>query len=299
MKVWVAGIEGGWSGERMVAALSNLKIDAKLITLSDCSHDLMSGKVSCHDCDLGSLDALIVRKLGDPIDPLTPSRLNLLRTLERRGVKLFSSAQAIDNANDRYRMSLSLAEAGVPIPETIVTESLEEAVSLVERWGRVVVKPLLTSKGRGMQLLNSEGAYRLALKHWSHRQVSPFYVQRYVSTSRDIGVALLGNQIIGAFQRVAAPGAWQTTIREGGHYEPFAPDSTVAALAQKAAEPFGLDYTVVDLVQSGDQWLAYEVSAFGGFSGLWACGIDVAAKLAHYVLAHLGMPSRVNRARSR
>jgi tetrahydromethanopterin:alpha-L-glutamate ligase len=299
MKIWVAGLPGGWSGERMVAALSSVKVDTKLISLADCSHEILSGRVTCQGEDLCSLDALVVRKLGDPIDPLTPSRLNLLRTLERRGVKVFSSAAAIDEANDRYRMSLQLAEAGIPLPETIVTESLDEAVSLVERWGRVVVKPLLTSKGRGMQLLRRDDAYRLSLKHWNHRSTSPFYVQRYVEATSDIGVALLGNQIIGAYQRVAAPGAWQTTIREGGHYEPYAPDSTVAALAQRAAEPFGLDYTVVDLVRSDNEWLAYEVSAFGGFSGLWACGIDAAAKLAHYVLAHIGLPARMKHGRRR
>lgn len=299
MRIWVAGVPGGWSGQKMVAALANLKVDTKLIALSDCSHDLLSGNVRCQDDELSTLDGLVVRKLGDPIDPLTPSRLNLLRALENRGVKVFSAAAAIADANDRYRMSLSLVEAGIIIPETIVTESLDEAMSLVERWGRVVVKPLLTSKGRGMQLLSRDGAYSLALKHWSHRDTSPFYVQRYVAATRDIGVALLGSQIIGAYQRVAATGSWQTTIREGGHYEPYAPDSKVSALAQRAAEPFGLDYTVVDLVQSNGEWLTYEVSAFGGFSGLWACGIDAAARLANYVVAHIDLPARVTHARMR
>jgi len=293
VRIWVAGVPGGWSGKRMVAALENLKIETKLISLSDCSHELLSGRVDCDGEDLSSLDGLVVRKMGDPIDPLTPTRVNLLRRLEGHGVRIFSPAAAIEEANDRYRMSLRLAEIGVPLPETIVTESADEAMSLVEKWERVVIKPLLTSKGRGMQLLSSDGAYRLSLKNWSHRGASPYYVQRYVATSRDIGVAILGNQIVGAYQRVAAPGEWQTTIRAGGHYEPFAPDSRVSRLALTAAEPFGLDFTVVDLVQSGDDWLVYEVSAFGGFSGLWSCGIDAASKMAHYVVAHVDIPARV------
>ncbi len=297
MRIWVSGVSGGWSGEKMVAALSKLQVDTRLIHLSECSHDLLSGRIECNGEDLTSLDGLVVRKMGDPIDPLTPTRINLLRRLERRGVRVFSPAAAIEEANDRYRMSLRLAELGVPIPETVVTESVDEAMHLVERWDRAVVKPLLTSKGRGMQLLSSDGAYRLSLKNWSHRGSSPFYVQRYVAAARDIGVAILGSQILGAYQRVAAAGAWQTTIRAGGHYEPFAPDSRVSRLALEAAQPFGLDFTVVDLVQSGDDWLVYEVSAFGGFSGLWASGIDAASRLANYVVANIDLPSRVVNAR--
>ena len=50
--------------------------------------------------------------------------------------------------------------------------------------------------------------------------------------------------------------------------------------AERAARAFGLDYTVVDLVEHGDDFLLYEVSAFGGFRGLHeACGVDAAVAL--------------------
>lgn len=292
MKIWVAGVQDGWSGTRMVSALSRLKVDTRLIELANCSLSLSDRAVRCGGDDLSSLDALVVRKLGEPTDPLTPYRVNLLRALESAGVRVFSPSEAIEEANDRYRMTLRLAAAGIPIPETVVTQSVEECIALVERWRQAVVKPLFTSKGRGMVLLDRDSAYRLTLKNLEHRNRFPFYIQRFVPASCDVGVALLGSTVLGAFKRVAAPGSWQTTIRTGGRYEPFAPDSTVSQIAAAAAAQFGLDYTVVDLVETNGEWLVYEVSAFGGFSGLWACGIDAATSLSHYVMTHLDRPSR-------
>ncbi len=88
--------------------------------------------------------------------------------------------------------------------------------------------------------------------------------------------------MLGAFRRVTG-GSWQTTIREGGHYEPFEPDKEAVKIALKAAGAFGLDYTVVDVVPDRGN-LVYEVSAFGGFSGLRACGLDAAAGYAEYAV---------------
>jgi ribosomal protein S6--L-glutamate ligase len=275
----------------MTSVLNKLKVESLIFPLSECSLDLKTGVVSWEGKDLSELDGIVVRKLGDPVDPLTPSRVNLLYQLSSQGVKVLSSPQAIEKANDRYRMSLKLSQAGIPIPETVITESVDEASCVVEDWGKAILKPLFTSKGRGMLLVDDEGAYRLALKHWQDRKRFPFYLQRYVPAQYDIGVALLGKQILGAYQRVAPSHTWQTTIRSGGHYEPFSPNSRVAELARRAADPFGLDFTVVDMVPYGEEYLVYEVSAFGGFSGLWACGIDAASIYANYILVHLSIPA--------
>lgn len=288
MRIWVAGIHGGWSSERMTSTLRRLGVQSTLFCLSECGLQLQTGRILCNGEDIPALDAVVVRKLGDSTDSLTPYRVNLLHHLAHTGVRVFSTPRAIEQANNRYRMSLKLSQASVRMPETIVTESVDEAVRVIERWGTAVLKPLFTSKGKGMVLLDSDGPYRLALKHWQDRERFPFYLQRYVPAQSDIGVAVLGRRIWGAYQRIAAPGSWQTTTAAGGRYEPFSPTTEVADIALQAAAVFDLDYTVVDLVKHHDRYLVYEVSAFGGFSGLWACGIDAAFTLANYVLAGIG-----------
>jgi len=59
----------------------------------------------------------------------------------------------------------------------------------------------------------------------------------------------------------------------------------IERLALRAADVFGLTFTGVDLVEGPDGYLTYEVSAFGGFGGLWHTqGIDAARLYAEHVV---------------
>jgi ribosomal protein S6--L-glutamate ligase len=298
MKIWVAGMPGGWSSEQMVIALKRLKIESRLFPLSECTMDFIKGRVLWQGRDLSKLDAIVVRKMGDPTDPLTPFRVNFLYQLAAKGVRIFSPPKFIEDVNDRYRMTRLLTAGGISMPETIVTEDLEQAYDVVDRWGKAVLKPIFTSKGRNMLLLDREGPYRLSLKRWQSKGHSPFYLQRFVPAMHDIGVAVMGKQILGAFRRVASVESWQTTIRTGGHYEPFKEDSQIADMVNKIINILDFDYTVIDFVPVESGYLVYEVSAFGGFSGLWECGIDAPSIFSKYVVTCLAAP-RIRSARVR
>lgn len=289
LRVGVAGIPEAWSTELLRSALRAAGAEAMAFRLADCVADLRTGAVSVAGTDLGTFDGVVVKKLGVSTDPLTPSRVNLLRQLEWRGVRVFSPARAIAQANDRHWMSLRLNQAGIPTPHTLVTENLDEAEEIIARWERVVVKPLFTSKGRGMLLLFSDRAHRLKLRRWRRVWRMPFYLQEYVPhTGRDLSVAVLDGRVLGAYYRVAAPDAWMTTTSSGGHYEACATTPEIARLAVAAASLFGLDFTCVDLVEGPSGYVAYEVSAFGGFAGLWQThGIDVAGLYAEHIVRTL------------
>jgi ribosomal protein S6--L-glutamate ligase len=175
------------------------------------------------------------------------------------------------------------------MPRTVVTESLDEAEAAVLKWGRAVLKPLLTSKGRGMVLLSRKAAPRIALRRYRQDGHSPLYLQEFVpSAGRDIAVAVLGGRVIGAYCRVAREGEWQTTTAAGGHYEPCPIYDSATELALRAAQVFGLDFTTVDMVETDAGWLVYEVSAFGGFAGLRkTLAVDAATMYAEHIIKRL------------
>jgi ribosomal protein S6--L-glutamate ligase len=192
-------------------------------------------------------------------------------------------------------MTVELARAGLPVPETAVTEDTEEAMDTVERFGAAVVKPLFTSKGRGMKRLAPTPDLRAALDRHRAEGLGPFYLQRYVEhPGRDLGIAVLDGRYLGAYWRVAGPGQWMTTIRAGGRYAPADPPVEAIDLAVRAANHFGLVFTGVDLMEMPDGGFAVlEVSAFGGFRGLFeGCGIDAAPALAQVLLRHFAATSR-------
>jgi ribosomal protein S6--L-glutamate ligase len=283
----VAGTEGGWSSEQMVKALRNHGVDSKLFSLNQVHLDLQSGAVTLGSTDLSELDGLAVRKLGDSSDLKSWFRINFLDWLSHMGMRIFSKPESIRNAVDRFKMTLELSRKNIPAPQTVITESVDTALDVIHEWGKAVLKPLLTSKGRGMVLLDKKNASEI-LPKWKDAYTSPFYLQQFVPSRWDTGVAVLGSEIIGGYKRVARAGSWKTTTSSGGKYEKFSPDLRAIELAKEVSSIFKLDFTVVDLVPFEGDYLVYEVSAFGGFTGLWeTSGIDVANLYAEYIIKEL------------
>jgi ribosomal protein S6--L-glutamate ligase len=206
MRIGVAGISGAWSSEQLAASIRKEGADSFVFSLGHTTHDLATGLVQWQAQDLRHLDGVVVKKLGDQSSAWGRLRLHALRALEVAGVRVFSPADVIDVAMDRYRMMMRLAEAGLPIPETIAAESQEGLAAAIRRLGDCVVKPVYTSKGRGM--IRVDGANQKAIDAASLAGGDQRYlVQKFVQApGRDIGATVIGGTSVGAFFREARDG---------------------------------------------------------------------------------------------
>jgi ribosomal protein S6--L-glutamate ligase len=294
MRVAVIGQPGAWSTERLAAAVGRAGAEALIVELARCSVRLPDPRLFHRGRPLQGVAGALVKKIGDPAEgACVIQRLNLLHHLERSGVPVLSPPGRLEVAVNRNRMTLELAHAGVPVPETLVTEDPTEAEAAVERFGAAVVKPLYTSKGRGMQRVDPSLDLRAFFARW-RREAGPIYVQRFIKhPGRDLGLAILEGKCLGAYWRVARDDQWMTTILSGGRYEAAEPSPEAVDIALRAARHFGLLFTGVDLMETPEGgFVVLEVSAFGGFRGLLqACGIDAAPALAGAGLAHFGRHS--------
>lgn len=283
----VVGQPGAWSTERLAGALRAAGAEALVVDLAACALRLPEPGV-WHQGRRLDVEAAVVKKIGDAAGGWTVrERLQILRHWEASGVPVWSAADRLEVAVDRYRMTVELVRAGLPVPETVITEDVGEAVASVERFGAAVLKPLFTSKGRGMVRLDPALDVRRILERHRAENADPFYLQRFVKhPGRDLGVAVLDGRCLGAYWRIAGDGQWMTTVLSGGRYAPADPPAEALALAERAARHFGLLFTGVDLIEADDGFTVLEVSAFGGFRGLLdGCGVDAAPRLADAVLS--------------
>jgi ribosomal protein S6--L-glutamate ligase len=286
MRIAVVGQPGAWSTERLTTALRRAGADARVVDLAACAIRLPEATVY-HDGRPLQVDAAVVKKIGDTAGGwAVRERLQILRHLEAGGVPVWSAPDRIEAAVDRARMTVELVRAGLPVPETVITEDVTEAAAAVARFGSAILKPLFTSKGRGMQRLGPSLDLPRLLACHAQEQPGPFYLQRFVKhPGRDLGVAVLDGAYLGGYWRVAGRDQWMTTILAGGRYERAEVPADVIGLAVRAAAHFGLLFTGVDLIESDEGYRVLEVSAFGGFRGLLdACGIDAAPLVAAAVL---------------
>ncbi|MEM2005435.1 MAG: RimK family alpha-L-glutamate ligase [Zestosphaera sp.] len=207
-------------------------------------------------------------------------RVNTLRQLEMRGVTLMNSAQGFMNARDKYRATQLLANAGLRVPETKLTEDVYVLSETVRNWGRAVFKPLIGSMGYGSLLVTDPDVAFIIGKTWlSHSQ--PVLLQRYMrSKDRDIRVFVVGGEVLGAIYRYKPENTWKTNVAQGAKVEGAVVDVELKELSIKATEALGLDYAGVDVGETEEGYVIYEVNAMPNWQGFYAgTGISPAPKI--------------------
>jgi ribosomal protein S6--L-glutamate ligase len=289
-KIGVIGVASGWSSQQLTAAVAARTGQHCLIELEHVALDVARGVVHYRDQDLAQFDALVVKKLGQRYAPELLDRLEILHLLSERGVRVFSKPASLMRLLDRLSCTVMLRLADIPMPPTFITEDVDLAVEAVERYGKAILKPLFTSKARGMQVVEANPGTRAAIQAFRAAGNPVLYIQQMVDLpGHDLGVVFLGGEYLACYSRVAHDASWHTSSSKGGKYRAYEPSDEIIAVARCAQAPFELDFTCVDVVESADGPLVFEVSAFGGFRGLLeAHGIDAAQRYADYVLRKLG-----------
>ncbi|MGV8074613.1 MAG: carbamoyl-phosphate synthase large subunit [Syntrophobacteraceae bacterium] len=88
--------------------------------------------------------------------------LNIARELSEAGVKIIGTPpETIDLAEDRDRFRQMMEKLGIPMPESGMASTLEEALAIAERIGYpLMVRPSYVLGGRGMEIVYDEEMLR-------------------------------------------------------------------------------------------------------------------------------------------
>lgn len=290
MNIGVIGIRGAWSTESLSKHLHSKGAGGAVIELGEICYDLGRDEFYHHRHSLEDFDGFILKKMGNEYSSSLLDELELLEMLERRGFSFFSSPRKIRRMISRLSCTIRLREAGIPMPETFITEDVEDAVDWAVRNAPVILKPLYSTKARGMALITEAAGARKHITALQARGEKIIYLQKkYDLSGSDYGLVFLGGEYIGAYARVGNGETWHTTTRGGGTYSEFEPPCEYIDLAKCAQQPFGLDFTCVDVADSVEAGpVVFEVSAFGGYKGLYrSTGVDASDMLTDYAIRKL------------
>lgn len=239
-----------------------------------------SGKI------MGSLDALVVRSLpGGSLEQVI-YRVNVLHRLEKLGLKVINSASLIEKTVDKFYTSALLADAGLPVPRTIVTERFDQAMEAVEMLGAVVVKPIFGSLGKGIVLIND-----LDIAHRVFRALelgrSIYYLQEFLPNgNEDLRLFVVGGEIVSGMRRHGQN--WKTNIACGSTAEKYCPEPAIARLAIQTAQILQADYVGVDILVSRGVPYIIEANGIPGWTGLQSVTEEsIADFLAEYILREI------------
>ncbi len=290
-KIAVVGLPGKWSTETLADAVAARTGHRMVVDMNQVLLDLDGNKLLYGGLDLCDYDAIIVKKISLEYSPNSIDRLELMRVAEARGVRVFSPALSMLRLIDRLACTATMATAGIPMPPTIITEDIEQADAAVQQYGSAVFKPLFSTKARGMIVANADTPAPVR-----HQQITGFhadnpmmYIQKKMQLpGQDLGLVFLGGEYMGAYARVSEGSSWNTTILHGGRYAAAEPDSSWIEIAQRAQALVEMDYTTVDMAETENGPVVFEVSAFGGFRGAKeGLGLDMAGRYVDYALKQL------------
>jgi RimK family alpha-L-glutamate ligase len=238
--------------------------------------------------ELDAVDAVLARIIPSGSLEQIIFRVDALHRLEDRGVRVMNSPRAIERTVDKFWTSALLEQCGVPTPETVVCDSIEEATAAFRALGDVIVKPLFGSMGLGMvRVSDEEMAFRVFRTIEQIRGV--YYLQRTINHDGvDIRAFVVGGRVLGAIERRAT--GWRTNLARGGTARSVALSEEWSALAVRAAAAVGADYAGVDLLADSEgKVYVLEVNGIPGWKGLQeATRIDVAGTLVDFLALQAG-----------
>jgi RimK family alpha-L-glutamate ligase len=261
-----------------------------------------AASLSSEQAPILNADAVLARIIPSGSLEQIIYRVDALHWIEEHGVPVMNSPRAIERSVDKFYTDARLHEAGLPTPETVVCDTVANAMDAVRAMlglqtpgeqpgveNAVIIKPIFGSMGHGLvRVSDPEVAFRVTKSLAQLRSV--FYIQRAVDHGgRDIRVFIVGGRVIGAIERRAAAGEWRTNMALGGTARPFELPREWERLALAAAAAMGAEYAGVDLLPSREgPVFVLEVNAIPGWEGLQrASGVDVAGAIVEHLVGRV------------
>lgn len=273
-RIWIAGGRSTPTNELIVGALHEQGQRAALVDPLR-----LGGLVRQEDVVLARVD---VRATLDGIE----DGIWELRRLERRGIRVLNPPTALIGCHDKLETALALARAGVAHPYTAHLRG--EGPLPVLRFP-LVVKPRYGSWGCDVEFCESPRQLRHLLRGLRRRA----WFRRHGALAQalvppvgfDLRLVVAGSRVIGAVERVAAPGEWRTNVALGGTRRPADPPAAARELAVAAVAAVGADLVGVDLLPlPNGQYVVIELNGAADFtSGYSLDGNDVFDEVAAFL----------------
>jgi RimK family alpha-L-glutamate ligase len=236
---------------------------------------------------LENLDALVVRPIGRGSLEELVFRMDMLYRFERQGLYVVNPPEAIEHCVDKYDILAILEEKSVPVPRTVATESVDEALKAFAELGKdVVVKPIFGSRGVGLtRVSDSEIASTVFRATTFHHGV--IYIQEFVDHGfSDIRALVIGDQVVASMRRVGS--SWRTNYSQGGRPTPVDLDKSIEETAIKSARIVGCKVAGVDILESNSGLVVVDVNSQPGWRGLQSVTkTNIADEIVSFVLSEL------------
>jgi len=213
--------------------------------------------------------------------------LSVLRQFERLNVSTLPNSDAIIASKDKMYANQILAQAGLPIPKTMLTRFPSDSELVEKQVGfPCVVKVVTGSHGAGVYLCENKKQFEdlaelISALDFKNSMIVQEYVQH--SEGRDLRVIVVGGRVVGAMLRQSTDGSFKANISRGGQGLPYELTDEIEMISIQVAKVLNLDIAGVDLLFHQDGYRICEANSSPGFRGFeQALGVNIPRKIFEY-----------------
>tara|TARA_R110002072_G_scaffold172728_3_gene327028 strand:- start:52884 stop:53789 length:906 start_codon:yes stop_codon:yes gene_type:complete len=256
-----------------------------IIDTMHCYMDITSSKptVRYKGKELPKYDAVIPR-IGASV---TFYGAAVVRQFEMVGTFCINESVAISRSRDKLRSLQLLSRKGIGLPRTGFAHHPDKIDDLLKNVGGapVVIKLLEGTQGIGVVLADTAKAAESIIEAFMGLKAN-ILVQEYIKEAggADIRCLVIGDKVVAAMKRQAAPGEFRSNLHRGGSAELVKLSSAERKTAVDAAKTMGLGMCGVDILRANDGPVVMEVNSSPGLEGIEvSTGKDVASMIFDYI----------------
>jgi ribosomal protein S6--L-glutamate ligase len=234
---------------------------------------------------LSGFDAIIPRIASG----MTRYGTAVVRQFEMQGIPTTASSIAINRSRDKLRSIQLLARAGVGIPKTVFTRTLNDIEDQIDDMGGfpVIIKLARGTHGNGVVLAETKKAAKSVMQAFyvMDDDGTNILLQEFIkeSAGEDIRAFVVGGKVVASMKRQSLDDDFRSNLHQGGEGVTIKLTEEEKKTVQKAAKAMGLSICGVDIMRSDRGPLVLEVNSSPGFGIEKVTGRNVAEKIIEYV----------------
>ncbi|NVJ48920.1 MAG: 30S ribosomal protein S6--L-glutamate ligase [Gammaproteobacteria bacterium] len=277
--------ENLYSTRRLKEAGEALGHTVDVIDTLHCYMDITSNRpaVRYRGAALPKYDAIIPR-IGASV---TFYGTAVVRQFEMMGTFSINESVAISRSRDKLRSLQLLSRKGIGLPRTGFARYPDKIDDLLKNVGGapVVIKLLEGTQGIGVVLAETKKAAESIIEAFMGLKAN-ILIQEYIKEAggADIRCFVIGDKVVAAMKRQAAPGEFRSNLHRGGSAELIKLTPSERKTAVQAAKAMGLNMCGVDILRSNNGPVVMEVNSSPGLEGIEkATNKDVAKMIFEFI----------------
>jgi ribosomal protein S6--L-glutamate ligase len=223
--------------------------------------------IICNGTNMLELDLFFSYNAGEQ----TVGQVYMYETLNDF-IPTINSFRSFEISEDKFRSNMMLAKAGVTTSDFFIChrESSHEGLyGRIDKWGKMVFKPIDGWGGAGMALLDDREKFDMLMPFVNQMDIRNIYVERFIQNDySDFRIDVVDGQFVSCYGRKASGRDWRTNVTAGGSVIMREANDEVVDIAIRASNALGMDIAGVDILYDTEreEYVVLEVNGIPAFA---------------------------------